>query len=139
MQSLEYQLTSTITGHTLTGNFYAFKVSAINAVGESDLSAEVVTIAALKPLAPSGLAKVSADVTQITFNWVAADPQGSPLLGYKIYWNNGSGTTNILLESALDVVTQYSTTQAVSDLTDGAEYRFKLVAFNAVGDGDISD
>ena len=37
------------------------------------------------------------------------------------------------------MVTQYSTTPAVADLTDGAEYRFKLVAYNAVGDGAASD
>ena len=36
-------------------------------------------------------------------------------------------------------MTQYSTLEHTSDLTDGAEYRFKLVAFNAVGDGAISN
>jgi hypothetical protein len=37
------------------------------------------------------------------------------------------------------VVTQYSTSTSVADLTDGAEYRFKVAAENAVGDGAISD
>ena len=44
-----------------------------------------------------------------------------------------------LLESEIDVVTQYTTTSAVADLTDGAQYRFKLVAFNAVSDGAASE
>ena len=45
----------------MTGNFYAFKVTAYNAVGESEISEEVVIIAALVPLAATSLAKVSAD------------------------------------------------------------------------------
>lgn len=56
-----------------------------------------------------------------------------------MYWNNGSGAPNQLLESDLEVVTQYSTSPTVSDLTDGADYRFKIVAFNAVGDGAYSE
>lgn len=136
--SLEYQLTSSKAGHTLTGNFYAFKVSAINAVGEGELSDEIVIIAALVPLAATSLTKVSANTEQITFSWVAAPEQGSPLLGYKVYWNNGSGTANTIIQSNYAVATQYSTTEYVADLTDGAEYRFKLVAFNAVGDGAVS-
>ena len=63
LSNLEYQLTSSVTGHTLTGNSYAFKVSAVNVVGESDLSEEIVIIAALVPQAATNLAKVSADVS----------------------------------------------------------------------------
>ena len=70
---------------------------------------------------------------------MAADPQGSPLLGYRIYWNNGSGAANQLLVEDLDVTTEFSTSPTVSDLNDGAEYRFKILAFNAVGDGLISE
>ena len=78
-------------------------------VGESALSEEVAIIAALPPLAATSLTKVSADTGQITFSWVAADAQGSPLLGYKVYWNNGSGAANQLIESSLEVATQYAT------------------------------
>ena len=70
---------------------------------------------------------------------MAADSQGSPLLGYRIYWNNGAGTANQLLVEDLDVTTEFSTSPTVSDLNDGAEYRFKILAFNAVGDGLISE
>lgn len=61
------------------------------------------------------------------------------MIGYKVYWNDGSGVPNKLLESELDVVTEYSTSPTKTDLTDGADYRFKIVAFNAVGDGAFSD
>ena len=60
---LDYTLTEAVTGPGFTGKFYAFKVSAINVVGESALSDEVVLIAADKPLAATNLAKVTADVT----------------------------------------------------------------------------
>ena len=44
-----------------------------------------------------------------------------------------------MLKADLPVVTQFSTSTEVADLTDGADYRFKLVAFNAVGDGAFSE
>ena len=61
--ALEYTLTASVTGEPFTGKFYAFKVSALNVVGESTFSDEVVIITALKPLAATSLAKVTADVT----------------------------------------------------------------------------
>ena len=63
------------------------------------------------------------------------------MIGYRVYWNNGSGgNAVVLLENDIGVVTQYSTTSAIADLTeDGAQYRFKLVAFNAVNDGAASE
>ena len=61
--TLEYQLTPAITGESMTGKFFAFKVSALNVVGEGPLSDEAVLIAAKRPLAATNLAKVSADVT----------------------------------------------------------------------------
>jgi hypothetical protein len=68
MLSLQYTFTPTVTG-----TFYAFKVSATNAVGESTQSPEIVIIAAKVPLAPTSLQKVTADTTQITFSWTHAD------------------------------------------------------------------
>ena len=60
----EYTFTSAANGgESITGKFFAFKVSAINVVGESDLSELVVSIAALKPLAATSLVKVSSDTT----------------------------------------------------------------------------
>ena len=64
---------------------------------------------------------------------------GTPLLDHKIYWNNGAGASYDLLEASIGVVNQYSTSPTNADLTDGSEYRFKVVAVNAVGDGAVSD
>lgn len=69
-----YKLTSADTGSTMTGKFFSFKASAINVVGESALSPEIVIIAAQIPLAATNLAKVSSNTMQITFSWTAADP-----------------------------------------------------------------
>ena len=60
-------------------------------------------------------------------------------MGYKVYWNDGAGAANTLLKADLDVITQFSTSSVVADLSDGVDYRFKLVAFNAVGDGAFSE
>lgn len=117
---LDYTLTAQVIGEPFTGKFYAFKVSAINVVGESAFSDEVVLITALKPLAATNLAKLTADVSQITFSWTAADAQGIGILGYKVYWNNGNGAANTLLKADLGVVTQFSTSPLVADLNDGA-------------------
>lgn len=96
-------------------------------------------IAALTPEKPTNLLKVSADTTQITFSWTAAVDNGSPLTDHKVYWNAGSGSTFSLLEEDLGVISQYSTAPTTADLTDGAIYRFKVVALNAVGPGTVSD
>ena len=83
--------------------------------------------------------KVSSDVTQITFSWTAALDNGSPLTTYDVYWNSGSGTSYSLLSQNVGVVTQFTTQGVVADLTDGALYRFKVLPYNLVGAGDVSD
>ena len=88
-----------------TGQNYGFKVSAINAVGEGPQSPVAQIIAATVPLAATNLTKVSSDITQCTFSWTAAANGGSPLTGYKVYWNNGSGSTFTLLQDGLAVIT----------------------------------
>ena len=114
-------------------------MSATNDVGEGDLSPAVFIIAAKVPEKPTNLQEVSADTTQITISWTSAADNGTPLLDHKIYWNGGSGASYALLEASVGVVNQYSTSPTESDLTDGNEYRFKIVAVNAVGDGAVSD
>ena len=53
------------------GFTYQFTVSAVNEVGEGDQSVAAEFIAGTLPSVPRNLAKVSADVTQITISWDA--------------------------------------------------------------------
>lgn len=132
--TLQYTLTGATTGKT-----YGFKVSAVNVVGEGPLSPASFIIAAKVPDKPVSLAKVSASITQITISFTAPYTGGTPLTGYKFYWNNGSGTTFTLLQSVTDLTTQYSTSPQVASLTAGALYRFKISAVNAIGESLQSD
>ncbi len=56
----------------------------------------------------------------------------SDILSYSLYWDNGSGTSNIELTDSL--VTSYT----VSGLTGGATYLFKVRARNVYGYGTFS-
>lgn len=51
------------------GHTYGFQISASNEVGESFRSDALSVIAGTVPSAALNLSKVSADVSQITFNW----------------------------------------------------------------------
>lgn len=73
--------------------------------------------------------------TDIVVTWVAltgAATGNSAILTYDLYWDNGSGTTNVELIDSL--VTSYT----VSGLTGGATYLFKVRAKNIYGYGAFS-
>jgi hypothetical protein len=59
-------------------------------------------------------------------------------MDYRVYWNQGSGGSFFILEDSIGIVNQYSTTTTLADLDDGVEYRFKVVAMNAVDYGAVS-
>jgi hypothetical protein len=56
----------------------------------------------------------------------------SAILSYNLYWDNGSGTTNVQLTDSL--ITSYT----VIGLTGGQSYKFKVRARNIYGYGDWS-
>ena len=57
------------TGLT-TGDLYAFKVAAVNAIGEGNQSEPALTVLAARvPDAPADLAKISTSPDHITFSW----------------------------------------------------------------------
>ena len=79
---------------------------------------------------------VSVSTTSITVQWTA---QSSPTNGnsaittYNLYWDNGSGTTNIALIDSL------VTSHTVTSLTGGTTYKFKVRSQNIYGYGAFSN
>lgn len=122
LSNLSFQLSipANKIGHT-----FRFTVSAVNEVGEGLQSAATSIIAGILPSAPLGLAKVSADVGQITFSWNApADDGGVPILDYQIYFDNALNAGMTLLVASTGVVSQWSTSGTITaqNLVDGAYY-----------------
>ena len=84
--TLSYVKTTGLT----TGNLYKFKVSAANAIGESNQSEPALEVLAARvPGAPTDIESVTASSGHITFDWTAPYDGGSDINFYKIYWNQG--------------------------------------------------
>jgi len=73
--------------------------------------------------------------TQMTVSWVAlvgTATGNSAITSYNLYWDNGSGTTNVQAVDSL--VTSFQ----VTGLTGGTAYKFKVRAKNIYGEGAFS-
>jgi hypothetical protein len=73
--------------------------------------------------------------SQIDLSWtdVTTPANGnSDITLYSLYWDNGSGTSNIVLLEALQ------TTIQVTGLTGATTYKFKVKARNIYGSGEFS-
>jgi hypothetical protein len=76
---------ATITNLTI-GQWYRFKVSAHNEVGESQNSTEVDYIASDFPDAPSQPVRVSSTASEVVIQWTPPiDNGGEVITGYEIY------------------------------------------------------
>jgi hypothetical protein len=126
--------TQTITGLS-DGTEYRFKVAARNAVGVGSFSkvSNPVTPAPAPSVPDSPkLPKATAGNAQATVSWNPPSNGCSPLTGYVItpyfgYWALPSTTFN-----------STETTQTVTGLTNGTQYRFRIRAINAIGTGAYS-
>lgn len=79
-------LTYTVTSGILKGHFYKFRVSSINAIGESSLSPKLTSFIAVVPSIPSTFEFVSSASGMIEVRWEAPlYDGGATLLGYYIY------------------------------------------------------
>lgn len=123
-------------GSLTPGVIYEFKVLAYNIVGDGTKSSSIAIRAATLPGAPINLTKQSADENSLQFVWTEPTSTGSAdITSYKIYWNNGLGSTILstpIEETSNGLTLSYS---IVSGLTTGAEYLFKVSAVNEIGEG----
>jgi len=91
------------------------------------------------PAQPTPPTIVSADTTQITIAWVAADGRGQAITLYEVYWDAGlGGSPNTLLVSTASNVLTASSTSKIADLTDGSTYNFAVRAMNSLGYSPLS-
>ncbi|MCU0861111.1 MAG: fibronectin type III domain-containing protein, partial [Methanomassiliicoccales archaeon] len=111
------------------GRLYYFKVAAYNVVGEGLKSNEVSAAPDIVPGAPINLV-AKEGVRLITLTWAAPEANGgSPILGYRILRGYGPGNETLLTN--LSAVARFDDT----GLEDNVTYYYKVLAFNAVGDG----
>jgi hypothetical protein len=118
------------------GTEYVFAVRAKNAVGTGAASDVVHATPAWTPGVPSGLTATvapepGAGSGEAKLSWNApADNGGSEITDYLIQ-KSTDGTTWTTVDDGASPATEYT----VGGLTNGAEYRFRVAAHNAVGNG----
>jgi hypothetical protein len=82
------------------------------------------------PDAPTGVTASVGDGTA-TVSWTAPDDHGSPVTGYEVECQEDGGAWT---SCATETGTPPATTTTVSGLTNGAGYRFRVVATSLLGD-----
>ena len=126
--------TQTIAGLT-NGTTYQFKVAAINAVGTGPTSkvTNPVTPNPTAPGPPTIMLNATGGDGTATVNWTAPTSDGGSLIvGYVV-------TPYIGYFSLTPVAfNTTATTQVMSGLTNGVQYRFRVQAVNAIGTGSYS-
>jgi fibronectin type 3 domain-containing protein len=123
--------TSYTDASTKVGIAYIYTVVAMNAAGESPLSAEASATPRTTPGAPTGLEATVSNKT-ICLSWSAPSGDGgSAITGYAVY--RGLNTSE-MVELATVTGTSYADTSAQA----GQTYYYKVVAVNTVGAGEAS-
>ena len=124
-----------VNGYTDTtvanGGSYYYQVSAVNGVGESARSNELLERPATTPSTPA--LTTSAGNATVTLQWTAPANGGSAITGYRIYRGSSTGTETLF--TSVGAVNAYTDT-AVSN---GGTYYYQVTALNSVGEGSRSN
>lgn len=106
-------------------------MAAVNAIGTGLQTDELAIIAASVPAQPIAPTRTSTSLSSISIQWVAPDDGGSDLTRYILKMNEGTGSSTFNIID--DAIAPGDTTYTKSSLTAGQNYRFILIAVNAVG------
>jgi hypothetical protein len=112
------------------GDTFAYKVSAVNYIGEGPQSNSVSIVAATVPDAPATPVRTGSTLTSISISWSAPANGGSPILNYKLFMNAGTGSATY---SEIDTVSSSTFAYTKFSLTTGQNYKFRVLAVNTVG------
>jgi titin len=129
---------STLTNQTITGltngTQYRFRVSAYNAIGNGPYSkaSNPVTPAGPTPPSPPTIGTAVSGDGQAMLSWTEPSDGGSPIVGYVVVAYVGLAPVKVrIFNSTL-------TNQTITGLTNGTQYRFRVSAYNATGNGPYS-
>jgi hypothetical protein len=110
------------------GTWYAFAVSAVNAAGESELSAAAAGRPLVRPMAPVIASVVPSDGS-VTVAWNAVPFADS----YILYFQKGAAA-----DTSSAAFTGAVSPKIVAGLHNGARYAFAVQAINSMGRSDLS-
>ena len=115
---------------------YIFQLRAVNATGDGVASDESTAAkpALPKPAAPVGLTATAAHQSAV-LTWT--NPNNSTITKWQYTKDDGTTWTDICVTSS-DSNCPTKTSHTVGSLTNRTEYKFKIRAVNATGDGDES-
>ena len=144
--------TSHIETSLTSGNTYAFRVRARNAINFSNYSAVFSIVAATVPSQPSApTTTLSGDKTSVIIDWnPPSDLGGLTTDGYKLEIKTQSGTfekdltncdaeTNATIQSATSCTVPITTLRASPfNLVDSDSIYARVTAFNAIGNSAVS-
>ena len=118
----------TVTGLT-NGQFYTFRVRAVNSAGQSAASnSRTATPTTTAPEAPESL-RFTPGGQQVTLRWRAPTNDGGEPITHYEYEQDGSGTWISTGSTA--------TSHTVTGLNNGQTYIFRVRAVNALGNGAV--
>jgi M6 family metalloprotease-like protein len=124
--------TSQVVASLTNGTAYTFKVAAVNAVGTGTQSAASSSVTpSTLPGAPT-IGTATPGSKQATVRWTAPASNGSAITGYKVTPYIGATAQTV------QTFNSTATSQAVTGLTNGTAYTFKVAAVNANGTGNLS-
>ena len=126
---------ATVSGLT-NGTPYVFAVAAVNDAGTGAFSAASAAVTpATTPGAVTNVTAVRDGDGSLAVTWTAPADGGSAITGYDVEWSTDGTNWSAPLDSA---TTSTDTGAAVTGLTNGTPYEFRVAAVNGVGTGPFS-
>ncbi len=135
LASLGVTLTFTATNLT-NGQWYYFKVAAVNCNGRGPNSTEICALAATVPDAPIW-STITPGNTQVTLNWFApVSDGGSAIRGYRVYRGMIPGGESLI--AYLGLVLTYTDMCLPDGLPNGKTFYYQITAENIQGQSNLS-